>query len=122
MTHPQAVVEAVELALRQIHSLGLEGVPVAELATRAIAIALLNQITPELVAGEREAMEWKDMPPPNDADILVLRSTGALQYIEADDNDYTWFPSSHYADAGPAVDCPVAWMPAAAAIRARGMK
>jgi len=56
--------------------------------------------------------KWQPMPPPNDVSIIVLRSTKRLQYIEADDNDYTWHPASHYASMGLDADYPVAWMPA----------
>jgi hypothetical protein len=43
---------------------------------------------------------------PNDTTILVYRSTGEFQLIQAEDNDYTWQP--FVADG---LDRPTHWMP-----------
>lgn len=43
---------------------------------------------------------------PNDASILVYRSTGEYQLVQAEDNDYTWQPS-----IPDGLDRPTHWMP-----------
>jgi hypothetical protein len=68
----------------------------------------------ELARAEADKAQWQPMPATNDIDVLILRSTGAIEYIAADDNDYTWRDAGHYeASVKRGIDCPVSWMPAA---------
>lgn len=73
---------------------------------------LFRPALPAADASPLGAVAWRPMPAPNDVDILVLRTDGRLEYIEADDNDYAWSTPEHYArtPTGQGITCPSAWM------------
>lgn len=54
-----------------------------------------------------ERMKWQPIETaPNNQSILVARSPGYIELVDAEDNDYDWGP---YEDNG--LDNPTHWMP-----------